>query len=376
MIYLNNPATSKKKPLNVISRLIKETAFSSVGGGRDLSKTSLLADKRITEVQDYIAELFNIKNPERICFTQNCTYALNMAISGVLDENDHVIVTSMDHNSVLRPVFSHKNYTIISADKSGYVNPKDIKKAIKDNTKLIITTHASNVSGTIQDVKEISKIAHKNDALFLLDAAQSAGILEINQKDINADLIAFSGHKGLMGPLGTGGLYVSENVNLKPIIKGGTGSNSKNLSQPDFYPDILHSGTMNFPAISALGDGVKFVLKKGTDKILSHERALASEFIDRISHLENVKILGTKDINKRNGTVAFTIDGIDSQNVAELLLKDYGIVSRGGWHCAYLAHKSLGSEKSGAVRVGFGLYNSYKDVKKLSKAVSEISKSI
>jgi len=376
MIYLNNPATSKKKPLNVISRLIKETAFSSVGGGRDLSKTSLLADKRITEVQDYIAELFNIKNPERICFTQNCTYALNMAISGVLDENDHVIVTSMDHNSVLRPVFSHKNYTIISADKSGYVNPKDIKKAIKDNTKLIITTHASNVSGTIQDVKEISKIAHKNNALFLLDAAQSAGILEINQKDINADLIAFSGHKGLMGPLGTGGLYVSENVNLKPIIKGGTGSNSKNLSQPDFYPDILHSGTMNFPAISALGDGVKFVLKKGTDKILSHERALASEFIDRISHLENVKILGTKDINKRNGTVAFTIDGIDSQNVAELLLKDYGIVSRGGWHCAYLAHKSLGSEKSGAVRVGFGLYNSYKDVKKLSKAVSEISKSI
>ncbi len=376
MIYLNNPATSKKKPLSVVSRLIKETVFSSVGGGRDLSKTSLMADKRITEVQDYIAELFNIRTPERICFTGNCTYALNMAISGVVSENDHIIVTSMDHNSVLRPVYAHRNYTIVNADKSGYVNPKDIKKAVKDNTRLIVSTHVSNVSGTIQDAKEISKIAHKNNALFLLDTAQSAGILPINQKDIKADLIAFSGHKGLMGPLGTGGLYVDENVTLTPIIKGGTGSNSKNLSQPDFYPDILHSGTMNFPAISALGSGVKFVLKKGTDKILLHERDLAEEFIDRISNLGNVKILGSKDRNKRNGTVAFTIEGLDSQKVSELLLRDYGIITRGGWHCAYLAHKSLGSEKTGAVRVGFGIFNSYSDVKKIAKAVCEISKSI
>lgn len=376
MIYLNNPATSKKKPISVITRLIKETAFSSVGGGRDLSKTSLLADKRITEVQDYIAKLFNISYPERICFTLNCTYALNMAISGVISEKDHIIVTSMDHNSVLRPVFSHKNYTIVSADKSGYVNPNDIKKAIKDNTRLIITTHVSNVSGTIQDVKEISKIAHKNNALFLLDAAQSAGILPIDQNHINADLIAFSGHKGLLGPLGTGGLYVGENVKLNPIIKGGTGSNSKNLTQPEVYPDILHSGTINFPAISALGEGVKYVLKKGTDKILSHERSLAEEFIDRISILDNIKILGTMDMNKRNGTVAFTIGEMNSQKVSEILLNNYGIVTRGGWHCAYLAHKSLGSENTGAVRVGFGIFNTYNDVKKISKAVSEISKSI
>lgn len=373
MIYLNNPATTIKKPVSVTNTLFKETLFSSVGGGRDLSKQSQDATEKITSVQDLIAELFNIHTPERICFTQNATYALNLGVSGVLSKNDHIIVTQMDHNSVLRPGVRHGNYTIVKADREGFVNPKDIEKAIKENTKLIVSTHVSNVSGSIQPIAEFSKIAHKHGALFLLDAAQSAGALDIDNDKINADMIAFSGHKGLMGPLGTGGLYVSEKVDLKPIITGGTGSNSKDLTQPSYFPDILHSGTQNTPAITALGEGVRFVLKKGTDLIITHERDLAEAFMDKISKCDRLHILGTTERQRRNGTVSFTIDGMTSGEVSELLLKNYGIVSRGGWHCAYEAHKALGTEANGATRVGFGIFNNYHEVKKAAKAVLEIA---
>ena len=209
----------------------------------------------------------------------------------------------------------------------------------------------------------------------MVDAAQSAGSLDIDIGDMNIDLLAFSGHKGLMGPMGTGGLYVGERAELTPIITGGTGSNSDSLTQPDILPDMLEAGTQNVPAIAALGRAAAFVREIGTGRILAHERALAEEFIGLVSGVNGVKILGGKDMKKRNGTVAFTIEGIASAEASERLDRDYKIAVRGGWHCAYTAHKTLGTSEHGAVRAGFGFYNSRNDVKKLADAVKELANS-
>ncbi len=374
MIYLDNPATTKRKPLSVILSLANNTLFNSVNAGRGGHKYSLKGAKIITDTENKLAKLFNISYPERIAFTQNATYALNMAIGGVLKNGGHAIVTSMEHNSVLRPVNMHGHFTVVYADSKGFVCPDDIKKAIKKDTKLIVCTHVSNVSGSIQPISEIGRIAREHDLLFLVDAAQSAGAVDIDVEAMNIDLLAFSGHKSLLGPLGTGGLYVGERAELMPYITGGTGSLSKQLSQPVLLPDMLHAGTVNTPAVAALGNAVDFVLKKGSDKILAHERNLAKKLIDRLDSIEGVKVLGSRNMSERNGTVAFTIDKIASEDAARTLAKSYNIAVRGGWHCAYLAHKSLGSQKFGAVRVGFGYYNSMYDVRALSYAVTDITR--
>ncbi len=374
MIYLDNPATTKRKPISVSLSLFINTLTSSVNAGRGGHKYSLKGAKIITDTQNKLAKLFNIQYPERIAFTQNATLALNMAIGGVLAKGTHAVVTSMDHNSVLRPCNLFGNFTVVWADKDGFVDPDDIKKAIRSDTKLIVSTHVSNVSGTIQPIAEIGKIARENGILFLADAAQSAGTVLIDTEAMNIDMLAFSGHKSLFGPLGTGGLYVGERAKLLPYITGGTGSLSKQLTQPDSLPDMLQAGTLNTPAIAALGRSVDFILKKGTDNILAHERYLAKSLIDRLENIDGVKVLGTRNIESRNGTVSFTIDGIPSEEVAHLLAAKYKIAVRGGWHCAYLAHKTLGSEKSGAVRAGFGYYNTMYDVRALSWAIWDIVK--
>ncbi len=376
MIYLDNPATTKRKPFKVTASLAKNTLFNSVNAGRGSHKYSLYGANVVTDTADRLAKLFNIKNPERIGFTSNATLALNMAIGGVLSDGGHAVVTSMEHNSVLRPVNKHGSFTVVYADNEGFVDPDDIKAAIRKDTKLIVSTHASNVSGSIQPIGEIGKIARNADLLFLADAAQTAGAVNIDVESMYIDLLAFSGHKSLLGPLGTGGLYVGERATLSPYITGGTGSLSKRLTQPTLLPDMLHAGTINTPAIAALGRSVDYVLKKGTDNILSHERYLANNLINRLDSIDGVTVIGTHDINRRNGTVSFVIDGMPSEEVARILALNYDIAVRGGWHCAYLAHKTLGTAKDGAVRVGFGLYNSMYDVRALSYAVADIARNL
>lgn len=267
MKYLDNAATSRRKPLGVYASMFKNTVFGSENAGRGGHKLSLAAVKEIVETQDEIAELFHIDEPQNIAFLQNATYALNFAIRGALHDGGHVIATQMDHNSVLRPVYEHGDYTIVKADKFGFVNPADVEKAIKGNTRLIACTHASNVCGTLQQAEEIGKIAKKHGVLFLLDTAQTAGCVDIDAERLNVDFLAFSGHKGLMGPLGTGGLYVRNPETLTPIVTGGTGSNSESVRQPDFMPDMLHSGTMNTPAIAALREGVRYIRRRGAENI-------------------------------------------------------------------------------------------------------------
>ncbi len=366
MIYLDNAATSAVKPEIVYRTLDEFTRHHSANAGRGINKESLFSVKAIVKTQDIVSELFNISSPQNIAFTPNATYALNFAILGTLSDGGHAVTTEIDHNSVLRPLNSLGNFTAVRADKQGYVSPFDIERAITPETKLIAVSHASNVCGTIQNIEAISRIAHDRKIKILIDTAQTAGILKIDNALLDADFIAFSGHKGLMGPLGTGGLYVKNPEELAPIITGGTGSSSEELIQPQIMPDMLHSGTVNTPAIAALGEGIKYVMSLGTEKILAHERHLAQLLRGELEKHDNITVYGSKD---GIGTVAFNINGKGSEETAELF-PEFAV--RAGYHCAPLAHKALGTDKTGAVRVSFGVFNTETDVREFIKALSRI----
>lgn len=371
MLYLDNAATSRKKPLRVYASMIKNTVFGNQNAGRGAHKLSLAGVRTIVETQDAVAELFNIDKPQNIAFMQNATYALNTAIRGALRSGDHVIATEMDHNSILRPVSERDDYTIVKANSDGFVNPYDIEKAIKDNTRMIACTHASNVCGALQEIEKIGKIAKKHGILFLVDTAQTAGSVDIDVKRIGVDFLAFSGHKGLMGPLGTGGLYVKNPSTLRPIVTGGTGSNSESIRQPDFMPDMLHSGTMNTPAIAALGEGVRYVLRRGAENIGAHERCLADFFEGELMNMKNITMYGQKP---KIGITAFNVGNEDSVSIEKLLEPDFAV--RAGFHCAPLAHKALGTSDRGVVRASFGAFSKKSEVKKLADAIYKISKSV
>jgi len=373
VIYLDNPATSMRKPACVLSAMAKNTRNASVNAGRGGHRASIMGAEGIAETQEALADFFGIENPERIAFTQNATYALNMAIMGFLSPRDHVIITSMEHNSVLRPVHRLCSYTVVSANGEGEINPKDIERAIRRNTKMVITTHASNVCGTVMPVYEIGKICKKYGLAYLLDSAQTAGIIPIDVDKMGVSMLAFSGHKGLMGPLGTGGLYVAENIHLSPLIVGGTGSRSESKTQPDNMPDLLHSGTLNTPAIMTLKTAVEYINSVGIKNIEEKERRLAEYLISGLKNIAGVRVLG-KDSGSRNGTVAFNVGDMASGEVADILDRDYGIMVRGGYHCAYLAHKTLGTERVGAVRVGFGVFSDKGEADALLYAVNRIAK--
>lgn len=368
MIYLDSAATSRRKPVSVYMSLMKNTVFSGGNAGRGAHKASLAAVNAIVEAQDTVAELFNIDEPQNIAFMQNATYALNTAIRGALCEGGHVVVTQMDHNSVLRPVYELGNYLIVKADKDGFVRPTDIETAIKEDTRLVVCTHASNVCGTLQDIEAIGKAAKRHGALFLVDTAQTAGCVDIDVKRLNADFLAFSGHKGLMGPLGTGGLYVKDPSSLQPIVTGGTGSNSESVKQPDFMPDMLHSGTMNTPAIAALSKGVKYVLRRGVSDIGGEERRLAEFLEGELRNMKGVTVYGGKP---KIGTVAFNIDGVESALTAQLLGDRFAV--RAGYHCAPLAHKALGTSERGAVRASFGAFSKMSEARNFADRVYKIT---
>lgn len=369
MLYLDNAATSRRKPLPVYLSMAKNTLANSVNAGRGGHRLSMRGMEKIIETQDLIAELFNIKNPQNIAFTQNATYALNMAIMGTLSRGGHAVVTQMEHNSVLRPVHRLGNFTVVRADRRGYVEPEAVRAAIKEDTRLIVCTHASNVCGTIEPVEEIGKIAAENGAAFLVDAAQTAGCLDIDAERIGADMIAFSGHKGLMGPLGTGGLYVRSPDLLEPIITGGTGSNSESLDQPRIMPDMLHCGTLNTPAIASLGTAARFILREGAGGIGEREAELADRLTDRLINIPDVTLYGAA---RHTGVVAFNIKGLDSGETARRMSKELAV--RAGWHCAPLAHEALGTSRTGAVRISFGAFNTRADADKAADAVYRAAK--
>lgn len=370
MRYLDNAATTARKPLSVYKALMYGTLFESGNAGRGSHAMSVKSTEAVIEAQDELARLFNIDAPQNIAFTQNATYALNMVILGVLSGGGHAITSQMAHNSVLRPLYRLDNFTVVVSGRDGYTEPEAFRKAIRPDTKLIICTQASNVCGTVEDVSEICRIAHENNLLCLVDAAQTAGCLNIDENIINADFLVFSGHKGLMGPLGTGGVYVKDPLSLMPVITGGTGSKSESLSQPRFLPDMLHSGTLNTPAIKALAEGVRFIRSHNAEEIYERESCIAKKLEEKLLNMGGITVYGSQN---RIGTTAFNINGRQSGEVAQKLSQSFAL--RAGYHCAPLAHSALGTTKMGVVRASFGFFNTERDAEKLADAVHKLRKS-
>lgn len=367
MIYLDNAATTRRKPLSVYRSVFSAAVMGGGNAGRGGSAPSLNAVRVIIEAQEAAAELFGVSDTENIIFTQNATYALNMAILGTLRPNDHMLATVMDHNSVLRPAALHGNYSTAGADCIGYVSPASVRRRMNDKTKLVVCTHVSNVCGTAEPVREIARAAHSRGALFLLDCSQSAGSMDVKADDIGADMMACPGHKGLMGPMGTGILYIKEPERVRAVIAGGTGSESESMYQPETMPDKFHCGTMNTPAIAGLREGIRFVLREGAEAIGAYEKQLADEFRLALLNMKGVTVYGRGD----TGITAFNINGLES---AETERRLSGFAVRAGYHCAPLAHRALGSENGGSVRVSFGYFNTKRELKKLIDAVHKAAK--
>ena len=378
MIYLDNAATTYPKPEQVYDSIMDCMKNYCANPGRAGHKMAMRAAREIYDARENIAKLFNIDNPMNIIFTNNATDSLNLAIKGVVKEGDHIIATSMEHNSVIRPIKSLEargiSNTIVNCDKEGFLDVNDIKNAIKPNTKLIVTTHASNVVGTLVDIKAVGEIAKENNILYLVDASQTAGVYSIDVKDMNVDMIAAPGHKCLLGPQGTGILYIREGLSVDILKEGGTGSKSEDLFQPEIVPDRYESGTHNTPGIAGLNEGVKFILEKGIDDIRLHEEELCQYMLDKLEEIPNIKIYGTKDSKKRAAVIAINIGDMDSGEITFILDSEYDIATRSGIHCAPLAHKTLGTLEQGAVRFSLGYFNTKEEIDKAVEALKEISK--
>ena len=377
MIYLDNAATTFPKPPSVYESVMRAMTVYGANPGRGSHKMAIEGARIMYETRELLADLFNLDDPMKVIFTFNATDSLNIAIKGLLNSGDHLVTTEMEHNSVLRPIKelekSGVENAIVKCAADGTINLNDLENAIRDNTKLIVTTHVSNLTGTIFPAEEIGNICKKHSIPYLLDASQSAGVLNIDMKKFNISFLAVPGHKGLLGPQGTGCLLINSDIEIKHLKEGGTGSQSSSLVHPDFYPDRLEAGTHNLPGIAGLNAGVKYILKRGIESIYSHEKALLDTFIVELRKNPRIKIYGPKSIEHRIGVLPLNIEGMDSSEVANILDSEYNIAVRPGLHCAPLAHKAIGTEKLGAVRFGLGPFNKSTDIIAAVKAVSEIA---
>lgn len=360
MIFFDNAATTFIKPSEVYRVLYDNMIKYGANAGRGGHKLSVRASEIINETREMLCEFFEIENMERLAFFQNATYALNAGIKGVLERGDHVVTTSMEHNAVMRPLAELKRngvieFTTVNANEKGEISPEDIVKAVRYKTKLIVMTHASNVCGNIYDIQSVYDLAKANGIILLVDCAQTAGVVDINSN--MADMFAFSGHKGLFGAQGTGGLYIREDLNVKTLVEGGTGSNSESFYHPDTMPDKFECGTQNMPAISTIGAGLRFIKKTGLKEIREHEQYLADYFVNEVNNIKGINVYGTDDYKKRTGTVSITVEGKDLNVFATRLSDEFGIAVRSGLHCAPAAHRTLGTQNSGTIRFSFGYFN-------------------
>lgn len=376
MIYVDNGATTFPKP-KIVTDKIMECSLGYAGNpGRSGHKLAMKMDLEIYETREKICNLINGNEVLNVIFTFNATDSLNLAIKGVLEKGDHVVTTSMEHNSVLRPLNQLRkdgiiDLSIIYADNKGYIEPQKIFDAVTPNTKMIVTTHMSNVFGTIVDIKSIGEFCRDNNILYLVDAAQSIGVLDIDVQDMNIDLLAFPGHKALFGPMGTGALYIKEGIKVKPLKQGGTGSYSHSIDQPELYPDSLESGTPNGVGIIALGKGIDFINQVGLENIRNHEISLKNHFIDLLKYNDDIILYGTLD-DRQGAVVSLNVKNMDSSEVSYILSDEFDIYTRPGFHCAPLAHKSLGTDELGAIRFSFGYFNTIEEVEQCVNALKNI----
>ncbi len=404
LIYFDNAATSFPKAPGVNEAMGKFLAEDAANPGRAGHRMAVAAENMLDGVRLKLTRLFDCDDPSRMIFTLNGTDALNMAIKGVLAPGPpapapgssgvvgslpHVITSELEHNSVSRPLQAMADrgqieLTRVGFDEDGFIDPGDIRKAIQPNTRLIVLTHASNVLGTIQDAAAVGAIAREHDLLFCLDAAQTAGVLPISVKELNVDLLAFPGHKSLLGPTGTGGLYMGERCpessldvddasRFNPWREGGTGGDSSTPTQPADFPHYLEGGTPNTVGIAGLGAGIDFINQHGIDKALAHEQALVAALIDRFADDERFVVYGTRDAKQRVGTVSINIKSYDAPDVGSILDDSFGIAVRPGLHCAPYTHRRLGTFPDGAVRISPGVFNTSDQVDQLIEALDQIA---
>lgn len=378
MIYLDNAATSYPKPQRVINAAVG--AMRDLGGnsGRGSHKSAMEAGQAIYGVREKVAEMFDCES-DRVIFTLNCTAALNVAIKGSVKKGDHIIISSLEHNSVLRPVhyLSEKGIISYSVAKVNALDDNETVKSfaslIRKETSLIVCTAVSNVFGTVLPIGRIGRLCRGKGIRFIADGAQAAGSRHIDMKENNIDILCLPGHKGLMGLMGTGLLLLGENIDVEPLMHGGTGSFSLIKTQPDVYPDRLESGTLNLPGIVSLGEGIDFIKGEGGVRAVHEkEKYLTDMLYADLSNMRNTVVYGTLSGKKASGIVAFNIKGSHSEKIGEMLSAG-GFAVRAGYHCSYLAHKTCGTDKSGIVRISPGYFTTKKDIKNLIFYLNKIA---
>ncbi|RJP31504.1 MAG: aminotransferase class V-fold PLP-dependent enzyme [Actinobacteria bacterium] len=378
--YLDNAATTYPKP-EAVYRAMDHFA-REVGGspGRSGHHRSLEAGREVLRARDAVARLFGIDDPSRIVFTKNATEALNLVIQGVLTSGGHAVITSLEHNSVWRPLEAMaragtSSYSIVEGGPDGLLDPSLIEEALLPSTRLVVCTHASNVTGSLLPICDIAELCARRGIPLLVDAAQTAGRYVLDPVGTGIQYLAFTGHKELFGPQGTGGLYVAPGWEVEPLLYGGTGSRSESSLQPDFLPDRCESGTLNAMGLAGLRAGVGFVTATGVDEIRRHEGELFERLSSGLLSLRGVTMYGPPDWESRVGLVLFNIKGLTSSEVASRLDAAYGICVRSGLHCSPLAHRTIGTLENGAVRASFSYQNTGEDVDCLLDALSDICRS-
>lgn len=377
MIYMDNAATTMHKPQEVIDAVVK--AMSSMGNaGRGTNEASLSASRIIYDTREKLCHLFGAENPRQIVFTGNSTESLNIAIKGILNSGDHVVTTMLEHNSVLRPLYEMEKcgveLTIVGSNESGILNMEDIEAVMRPNTKMIVCTNGSNLTGNYIKVEMVAEIAHRYGAVIVVDASQTAGVFPIDVQKMHIDVLCFTGHKGLLGPQGTGGMYVREGLEIRPLKSGGSGVQTYAKTHPHEMPTALEAGTLNGHGIAGLHGALTYLKKTGIDQIRKREQELMWKFYEGVKDIDNVKVYGDFSSDSRCAIVALNIGDYDSSEVSDELLTVYNISTRPGGHCAPLMHEALGTVEQGAVRFSFSHYNTDEEVDAAIAAVRELAR--
>ena len=376
MIYFDNAATTIRKPECVV-QAVTEAMWSLGNSGRGIHSGALSASRIIYDTREALAQLFGAESPERIAFTANSTQALNTAIKGVLKPGNHVITTALEHNSVLRPLYEMENrgveLTILPADSHGNICYEDIEKEIKPNTKAIVTTHGSNLTGNLLDISRIGEMANRHGLIYIVDASQTAGVFDIDVQQMHIDILCFTGHKGLLGPQGTGGIYVREGVAVRPLLSGGSGVQTYLRSHPPQMPTALEAGTLNGHGVAGLGAAVRYLQETGVSAIRAKEQELMWMFYTQVREIPGIRVCGDFSSRNRCAIVSLNIWDYDSGEVSDALFEQYGIATRPGAHCAPLMHKALGTVEQGAVRFSFSHYNTKEEIEIAVSALRELA---
>lgn len=380
VVYLDNAATTWPKPGCVIRAMTRFAEEIGANPGRSGHRMSVEAGRIVYQAREAVAELFNAPDPLRVVFGSNATEAINLALCGLLRSGDHVITSSIEHNSMMRPLRELERegvqVTVVGCSPEGLLDPADVEAAVRPDTRMIALNHASNVMGTLLPVAEVGAIAHRHDLLLLADAAQTAGTYRIDVPADKIDLLAFSGHKSLFGPTGTGGLIIGDRVDvsrLRPIKRGGTGSRSESEQQPDFLPDLCESGTPNVMGLAGLEAGIRWLKDREVDEIRWYETKLTGQLILGLKDIPGVEIHGCLDPERQTSTISFNVRGRQPSEVAARLDEEFGIMCRPGLHCAPMCHKTMGTFPAGTVRFSLGVFNTSKQVETALKAVRQIA---